>query len=1104
MRTKHILTALALPALFAACTADDFVNEGANAGLQERAKLSKDFKLITSDASTRYTISEQGGSLSFNFNEGDKVGAAVVDQYVPSADPADWDIIPSLAGNTPFEYKGNDVWQANSELGIGHYIYVYPYNAKDNNRAALSYEIPAIQNLFTSESGALELDACIKANNKAVYSALLTEGETQLEAQFKNLYAYPKFVINFDNGEPITEITQVVLEKTDNWALKGGLNHKKVWDLFDGAVDHLTFDTEDEYWQAKQTKDFVIASTTEGSFGSIDETEYTDFGDDNKYIIAKLPKGTKVSHNSITNNKYIEVRFMMPGDVLSAYSGKLNMYVYTNNGVYKVNDVASNIAFKSTTPADTKARALARNTSFTLQLNKLYGTNIVNALNVVTNVNDWNDLVAKYGASTTYTAVSPLGIAIVGNEFKLDASAKMPSKAYFQITTPVSVEGTVTLSNLIISNATNDNVLTVKKGAVLTTSYDFVADKIVNEGEVVIAPKPATRAITAATYQGVSAIVNKATLTVQEGANAAFALENAKGATMTNEGTLNISGSNYGTITNKGIINTTDMLTNESREYKENATTYYELVNEPTIINAAGAKILAEGLSANLVNKAKIENNGVLTCKNGNGKIINDCTQATLYGSSVTFKAELDSKKDALSYITENEKGVVVVYDAAATGLTIGDSGKVGTVRYTTSAASESFENSLVNTVIASKDYAITKGKLTSLTINGKATLKVATGVTVDGLTVAAGTTTLGTDLAVTNLSILKGAMVVVPEGKKLTVNATAMSNNGTILVGGVFNAEKIAKGAAGTGLVEDNGNGTINWSKTQEEKDEAKKAEAFQGLVDAWIKNTSLLNDNSTWTDVTTAAIQSTPWDNSAIAWVVAASDEFMKTWPTTITRAEIPNLLTDDVADDTKSLVVKAIAAAKKAADNNVASTIAAKIVDNTWVGTSAFMKKASDAKLDAIVDASSNKMIDAFVNAVKGLNIHTENAAVELSLNEFTTEDIKAEMIPASSYINVYATSDEYKAAALWKKGSDNTEWESASWYTTAKNYEIPASFTNPAGYAKKMKTYFNELNKVDTTGDLLLQAELKEFKAMAPTVINWIYSDNQISALIQALQ
>lgn len=109
MRTKHILTALALPALFAACTADDFVNEGANAGLQERAKLSKDFKLITSDASTRYTISEQNGSLKFNFTEGDKVGAAIVDEYVPSVDPAYWDIIYSLAGNTPFEYKGNDI-----------------------------------------------------------------------------------------------------------------------------------------------------------------------------------------------------------------------------------------------------------------------------------------------------------------------------------------------------------------------------------------------------------------------------------------------------------------------------------------------------------------------------------------------------------------------------------------------------------------------------------------------------------------------------------------------------------------------------------------------------------------------------------------------------------------------------------------------------------------------------------------------------------------------------------------------------------------------------------------------------------------------------------
>lgn len=1092
MRTKHILTALALPALFAACTADDFVNEGANAGLQERAKLSKDFKLITSDASTRYTISEQGGSLSFNFNEGDKVGAAVVDQYVPSADPADWDIIPSLAGNTPFEYKGNDVWQANSELGIGHYIYVYPYNAKDNNRAALSYEIPAIQNLFTSESGALELDACIKANNKAVYSALLTEGETQLEAQFKNLYAYPKFVINFDNGEPITEITQVVLEKTDNWALKGGLNHKKVWNLFDGAVDHLTFDTEDEYWQAKQTKDFVIASTTDGSFGSIDETEYTDFGDDNKYIIAKLPKGTKVSHNSITNNKYIEVRFMMPGDVLSAYSGKLNMYVYTNNGVYKVNDVASNIAFKSTTPADTKARALARNTSFTLQLNKLYGTNIVNALNVVTNVNDWNDLVAKYGASTTYTAVSPLGIAIVGNEFKLDASAKMPSKAYFQITTPVSVEGTVTLSNLIISNATNDNVLTVKKGAVLTTSYDFVADKIVNEGEVVIAPEPATTRAGDNVYSGVSDIHNYATLTIPEGANAQFYLANEKGATVTNEGTLAIYGTNAGTITNKSVLNTISYFTNITREYKYTSNGPV-VVNEPTIVNEAGAKILAKNYT--LTNYSKIENSGVFTCKNESGEITNENA------------AVLDSKKDALSYITNNE-GKVIVYDAAATGLTIGN-GNNGIVEYTTSAASESFANSLVNYVIAAKDYAITNGTVASLTLNGKATLKVTKGTaTVNQLIVAAGTTTLGTDLSISYLQIAKGAMVVVPEGKTLTVSGEIMKNAGTILVGGTFSAANIAKGATGTGLVEDNGNGTITWKKTDDQVIAEKQQKAFTDLVNAWIENTgkigSAAGNAATWSAVTPAFIASTNWAGTGTAWAVEARNAFIvaynETVETAITAADVAGVISADAG----RYVAAAIKAAKAAADADLVNTIKKHVKDNAWVGTNVYVKLTAETKFEDI-KAGANLLVNDFAAHVHALTVSTVGNANWLSMQAVNAEYVKknSSIVPAYSYIDKYEGGQLFDAVTLWKKitvdynlasSTTDTMWDGAKPYRYA-------TVTSTLNTMERMKNFFNEVNKIDTADDIKLTSALEPLKAIAKDVVlNWNYTDAQVQAAI----
>ena len=85
MKTKHILTALALPAMFAACTAEDIVSE--NNALQQdaRAKLSKDFVLDTNgEVESRYAVEPDGAGLKFNYEEGDLIGANLIDKYEPT------------------------------------------------------------------------------------------------------------------------------------------------------------------------------------------------------------------------------------------------------------------------------------------------------------------------------------------------------------------------------------------------------------------------------------------------------------------------------------------------------------------------------------------------------------------------------------------------------------------------------------------------------------------------------------------------------------------------------------------------------------------------------------------------------------------------------------------------------------------------------------------------------------------------------------------------------------------------------------------------------------------------------------------------------------
>lgn len=1086
MKTKHILTALALPALLAACNNDEFESMNFEQAQSERPLLSEDFvlKMGFEGADTRYAV-EGNGSLNFKFTDGDQLGAAIIDVYNPEEeDIAEWEVIYSLAGNNPFTYNANaDEWKSATRLGIGHYLYVYPYSPEDNNRAAVSYSLPTIQELYQTEDGAVDLNAAIEKGNKAVYSNILDEDNQTLEASLKNLYAYPKFVINFDNGQNVTSVSKVVLEydndangkveKGEGFAVKGGFNHKVVADLFANPKTD---------WDKIQTADLIIDN--EDYDFSLAE-KYTTI-EHSQYLIAKLPKNAKVQTNSVTNNKYIEVRFMMPGGLEDVYGqtttdskgeeqGQLRMYIYTNNGVYQIKDVFGSIVFKDTTPEELKARVFARNTSYTLNMSTLTSTNKVNDnLNIVTNVEDWNNLVSAYGSFEKFTAIAPLKVAVVGDDFTLNASAKMPSKAIFEITTPVKVEGEVTLSNVQVNNT-----VTVEEGATLTTSGSFTANKVENNGTMNIAV--VTEDDLVVPYYGVTNVENNGTLNIAKDAKATFALKNTKGAVVTNNGEITISGNNLGEINNEAIIKTTGFTNNEPADAKKDPM--------PTINNAADARIMAQ--SGKLINNALIVNEGSITCKNMGGEIVNN--------------GDLDSKETALTYITDNE-GKIIVYSENTTNLTIG--GTRGIVEYTTDKTSVDFTNSLVNTVIASKNLTVIGNTLASVTFEKTAELTLGKGGYVNVLNVNGGITTVKSNMDVNTLNVAKGAQITVPEKITLTVTGDEINNQGRILVGGTFNAKNIQSTDNGVGTVEDNGNGKINWELSDEDQaiEDAKEAynTALTAMVDAWMLNDGIATWEKAYDMASGTWIGNGNW-GTLISTTVEKYNALQELQHgETVTETEFENTLLDTEA---KSI----IDGYKTYGDNNRGEAIAKVYNDNSWVSATVYQMKKADAKLTDIVDGSSNKMVDAFagkINAITGVTISKkaiENKAIKLSLNAVTGETVVASWVPAYSYIETYETAKVYQAIKMWKEAS--AKYVNDNWY---KNGAITYGFdANDTTYdtMKRMKSFYNEINKVDTTGDLLLGQELKPLKNIAETVVlEWNYTNEQIqylSSIIAAL-
>lgn len=1125
MRTRHILTALALPALFAACTADEFETVGhQDNGLQERPKLSEDFTLMTSGIQTRYAVEGSAG-ISFNFEKGDRIGAAIIDEYVPDKEPEDFKVIYSLAGNNPFDYQGNDQWTSNTQLGIGHYLFVYRYNPADNTRGAVSYELPVVQEMYTNENGEQVLNAAVEAGNKAVAAAVLHEGETVADISLKNLFTYPKLTINFDNGEKVTTVSQIVLKAkgAEKFLVKGGFNHKVVAEMFNPSekagtiLDGTYYDNWNNSpvayvdWDKVGTKDFLINESDEDYEKARGFTKM----ETSDYIIVKFPNNTKVKLNSITNNKYVEARIMMPSIENFTEDKNIELYVYTDNGIYHMPFYADyengspakdcSFTFGAKTTKDDVVSALKRNTSNGLQtraLNAIDRTTEVD--NIVTTIEDWNNLVDLYGDSK-----NAQDIAIVGEDFAFDETAKWPTECVFTIKTSVAVKGDVEIKNVKVDDEEEgtEAVITVEEGATLTVGNTLVAEKIANEGIVNIVAKRVNNA----TYTGVKAIENKSELNVAENADATFELTNQKGATVTNEGTMVVSGENDGTITNNSLM-TTGNFENKDPEVENNV-----IVNLPTITNAKDARILAEG---KLMNKGSIVNEGTLTCRNTtNGEITN------IY--------MLDSKKGAITYITKNAdnttEGYVVVYEANPTDVTIANRENAeGFVMYTAVNSEEDFTNSLVNYVTATKSLSINGALEKGLAFEGTTgTLKLeeadksgtpAAG-SIASLTVTSGTLTIGSDVEVEALKVEKGAQLTIPAKQTLTLNADNLENEGRILVGGTFNAEQVLSNKGG--LVENNG-GEINWAPTTDEQNKAAYETALKAMVDKW-----MLNDaRKTWEAV--AEIKSSGnWTSDGWSTLAETAMKAYNTW-TGDNYTEIADFQNNILFKDAKTheMIDAIISGYKTNSEADVKAAFNAKYPDNTWItknGNGAqdygvFRKLTEDTELAEIKTDKNSVMIGYFANnaveiQLSEVNVSTdddanvkqvENKAVWLTLQSLNDEvegvkyaNVKDAYIPDYSYVCLYEGAGEYDIMKDVKKLY--TQLSSAQWLTSQgiteddlKKIEGVKKFVSAVKDAKEDK--IDGVSSYDK--QLITDSGLAD---KFNTVWAWKYTDKQIEYL-----
>lgn len=234
MKTKHLLIALALPSLFAACTAEEFENGNDTVALKNRTPLGDITLDFGGNADTRLGLGDNS-FYAFNWVDGDDLGASLIDtRNGTDISGADADHITgynlTTAPQTNYRYEYNaGKWTSNAAMVEGNYVFYMPY-VENTNREATMAVLPTTQTLekrtiegkdaYTTYNNVLS-QAKENGNIMAVAYKFLTaqgennDGNKSINIAFKQLYATPMFTISNYAQDKDGKLTDLTIKKIE-------------------------------------------------------------------------------------------------------------------------------------------------------------------------------------------------------------------------------------------------------------------------------------------------------------------------------------------------------------------------------------------------------------------------------------------------------------------------------------------------------------------------------------------------------------------------------------------------------------------------------------------------------------------------------------------------------------------------------------------------------------------------------------------------------------------------------------------------------------------------------------------------------------------------
>lgn len=813
MKTKTLVSAMALPLLLAACSQEEFVSQSNNQGLDGR-KVVGNVTFNVEMPETRMVVE----GAKYKWVGGDQFGACLMDEFTDNGfnwgETGWWsqfEVRDYIQTNYPFT-RGegeNASWSSEAVMQEGNYFFYFPYNSNlGGKRTPIRLEVPTEQTIDVNNPyGVLSKQLFV------AYSPVYAEeGKTKesVDIRMEPLLAFPGFGLK-NVGTGSLNITRIA------FVAEGGFS--KVMEVVPatGADGSTMFDggayinaTNDEKRSALKA---IVRPDDEEKAEKINLS----FGE-NGYQLGS--QSTVNALMLIPEGKYEDPK----------------LYIYSDYGL-AIADLSEPHRDGGSTPGATtnitNDRALTEivyndgayvsitfdNTSFA-QPDEM----VVSSTEDLEDLLEWSE--NNTDASLTYTA-KVQGDNVQISKKVCDMLAANPKLNLVVTSNDKDAPVTITIPAEAAANTldriTFNNVKVVNKAA-LSVSEDFGYDSTEKEGIIALTnEKGASITLNGVSYGLTQTdVLNKGTLTLNaesqtmnvEAGNypnsSECAFENAAGATMVIASDVNVNAGgliNNGQLTiNSGVEVAARIVNNATATLNLNGTWNTKFsagVNEGTITVAAGAELnVATENSQKYTNKGTVNNSGAVYNLTNNGLVKQEtagasyiggdggdgrvdntvCSQQTVAAASEKIVVTVTEAADAkdLNTLLKRAQAVIVVFDNA-TGLTL-DEADVD--------ASKVFVLEIPSVEIKG-NFAITTPEGMTLNIQRGVDERGATNLTVvSGRTVisALSNVTMGTAQYGANITVNAGAELVVENNATLGADANIkftgaglLSNYGTI-----------------------------------------------------------------------------------------------------------------------------------------------------------------------------------------------------------------------------------------------------------------------------------------------------------------------------------